>query len=112
MRAMLTEFEHKSGDEVIGSTIPKLTALLVALSDDLDRAQQKVIRRTWALFWLTLVLAIIGAAPTSCHLQARSVIAPCGRADSERAQHLATWVVVTPATARFTCTGFGRALPF
>jgi len=43
--------------------------LMVALAAELDQAQRKVVRLTWALFWLTVVLAGIGIAQlvASCH---------------------------------------------
>ncbi len=62
LRGLLANFESESGDIVIGRMIPELAAVIVALSEDLDKAQSKVVRLTWALFWLTLILAVIGAA--------------------------------------------------
>ena len=62
LRAMLPEFSKQSGDEVIGKMLPELAALMVTLADELDEAQRKVIRLTWALFWLTIALAGIGIA--------------------------------------------------
>jgi hypothetical protein len=62
LRALLNEFRGRSGDEAIGMMLPELGALMVALADELDQAQRKVVRLTWALFWLTVVLAGIGIA--------------------------------------------------
>ena len=62
LRALLRNFETESGDVVIGRMIPELASLMVALSEDLDKAQRKVVRLTWALFWLTLFLALVGIA--------------------------------------------------
>jgi hypothetical protein len=59
------EFENKSGDEVIGEMIPEFASLIVSLSSELDKAQRKVVKLTWALFWLTITLTVIGAAQLS-----------------------------------------------
>jgi len=69
LRALVNEFRGRSGDEVIGLMLPELGALMVALAEELDQAQRKVVRLTWALFWLTVVLAGIGVAQlvASCH---------------------------------------------
>ena len=61
LRSLLKNFETESGDVVIGKMIPEFAALIVKLSEELDAAQQKVVRLTWALFWLTAVLLAIGA---------------------------------------------------
>jgi len=62
LRALHKNFGTESGDVVIGRMIPEFAALMVVLSEDLDKAQQKVVRLTWALFWLTLFLAVVGVA--------------------------------------------------
>ncbi len=69
LQALVNEFRGRSGDEVIGLMLPELGALMVALAEELDQAQRKVVRLTWALFWLTIVLAGIGIAQlvASCH---------------------------------------------
>lgn len=61
LRSLLKGFERESGDVVIGKMIPEFAALLVQLSEELDSAQRKVVRLTWALFGLTAVLLVIGA---------------------------------------------------
>ena len=61
LRSLLKGFERESGDVVIGKMIPEFAALIVKLSEELDAAQRKVVRLTWALFWLTAVLLGIGA---------------------------------------------------
>ncbi len=69
LQALVNEFRGRSGDELIGLMLPELGALMVALAEELDQAQRKVVRLTWALFWLTIVLAGTGIAQlvTSCH---------------------------------------------
>ena len=62
LRALGENFKTESGDLVIGKMLPEFAALIVALSEDLDKAQRKVVRLTWGLFWLTLVLLIVGGA--------------------------------------------------
>ena len=62
LQGLLKQFETESGDVVIGKMIPEFAALIVALGQELDEAQRKVVRLTWALFWLTLILAVIGFA--------------------------------------------------
>jgi|SRR5713226_10364644 len=49
----------RSGDEVLIDMAPKFAALVVRLSADLDAAQRKVVRLTWALVWLTVVLLVV-----------------------------------------------------
>jgi hypothetical protein len=60
LRSLLGLFRSESGDEVIGKMIPEFAALIIQLSEELDAAQRKVVRLTWALFWLTAVLLVIG----------------------------------------------------
>jgi hypothetical protein len=60
LRSLVGLFKTESGDVVIGKMIPEFAALIVQLSDELDAAQRKVVRLTWALFWLTGVLLVIG----------------------------------------------------
>jgi len=62
LRALVSCFDTESGDVVIGKMLPELGSLIVTLSEELDSAQRKVVRLTWALFWLTLFLAFIGVA--------------------------------------------------
>ena len=62
LRALLKDFDKESGDVVIGRMIPEFASLIVALSEDLDKAQRKLVRFTRALIWLTVILALIGAA--------------------------------------------------
>jgi hypothetical protein len=50
--ALLSRFSNESGDVVIGRMIPEFAALIVQLSAELDAAQRKVVRLTWALFGL------------------------------------------------------------
>ena len=59
LRDLLSNFERESGDVVIGRMLPEFAALIVTLADDLDRAQHKVVKLTWALFGITVVLAVI-----------------------------------------------------
>ena len=61
LRSLVKAFEKESGDVVIGKMIPEFAALIVRLGEELDAAQRKVVRLTWALFWLTAVLLLIGA---------------------------------------------------
>jgi len=49
---------------------------MVALSDDLDKAQRSVVRLTWALLVLTLVLAVIGVAQFVATYQAPPIVPP------------------------------------
>jgi len=65
LHSLLDEFETESGDVVIGKMIPEFASLIITLSDQLDRAQRKVVNLTWALFGLTVILAFIGAAQLS-----------------------------------------------
>ena len=62
LNSLLKNFEKESGDVVIGKMIPVFAALIVHLGNELDVAQRKVVRLTWALFWLTAVLLVIGVA--------------------------------------------------
>ena len=62
LQALVSHFEKESGDVVIGKMLPELGALILTLSEELDSAQKKVVRLTWALFWLTLFLAVVGVA--------------------------------------------------
>ena len=60
LHSLVGEFAHKSGDEVIGQMLPELGSLIVTLSEELDSAQRKVIKLTWAMLWLAFIMAIIG----------------------------------------------------
>jgi hypothetical protein len=60
LRALHSKFETESGDVVLGRMIPEFAALVVALAEDLDRAQRKVVNLTWALFAVTVALVGIG----------------------------------------------------
>lgn len=62
LRALVKKFETESGDVVIGNMIPEIAALMVALSDELDKAQRRVVRLTWALLGLPLFLAVTSVA--------------------------------------------------
>ena len=62
LHSLVGEFEHASGDEVIGKMLPEIGSLMVALGEELDSAQRKVVRLTWALFWLTAILLVVGIA--------------------------------------------------
>ncbi|HQR61076.1 MAG TPA: hypothetical protein PLH03_06930 [Methylophilaceae bacterium] len=62
LKSLVTRFDSESGDVVIGKMLPELGALIVTLIKKLNSAQQKFVRLTWALFWLTLFLAVVGVA--------------------------------------------------
>lgn len=62
LRSLVKDFAKESGDVVIGKMLPEFASLIVKLSEELDSAQRKIVRLTWALFWLTLILSIIGIA--------------------------------------------------
>ena len=58
----------RPGSETVSRTMSRFAALLVVLSRQADEAtranialQQKVVRLTWGLFWLTLALTFVGA---------------------------------------------------
>lgn len=61
LRGLVIRFDKESGDVVIGKMLPELGSLIVTLSAELDSAQRKVVRLTWALLWLTLLLAFVEA---------------------------------------------------
>jgi hypothetical protein len=61
LHQLVNEFEKQSGDVVLGKMLPIFGSLIVSLSEEMDKAQQKVVKLTWALFWLTSVLLVIGA---------------------------------------------------
>ena len=51
---------NESEDVVIGKMLPEFAALIVQLGSELNAAQQKVVRLTRALFWLTTALVVVG----------------------------------------------------
>ena len=60
LRVLRSKFDFESGDIVLGRMIPEFAALVVALAEDLDKAQRKVVSLTWALFGVTVALGVIG----------------------------------------------------
>jgi hypothetical protein len=71
---LLTDIHDESldrdrpGSETVSRTMSRFAALLVVLSRQANQAtqanlklQEKVVRLTWGLFWLTLALTFVGA---------------------------------------------------
>jgi hypothetical protein len=56
------DFKSKSGDEVIGNMLPEFAELVVALNAEVDKAQKTMVRLTWAVTALTVIMLVIGAA--------------------------------------------------
>jgi hypothetical protein len=58
--AIQEEFKTQSGDVVIGKMLPELGALVVIISEELDKAQRTIVRLTWTTMVLTLLMAFVG----------------------------------------------------
>ncbi len=54
--------QRRSGDEVVIDMIPKFAALIVALGDDLNKANRTLLWLTVAITFLTVVLLCLTAA--------------------------------------------------
>ena len=62
LQSLVGEFKNESGDVVIGKMIPEFAALIVTLVSELDAAQKTMLRLTWAVIALTVVMLLVGVA--------------------------------------------------
>ena len=58
LHSLVGEFKSHSGDEVIGKMLPEFAELVVALGAKLDAAQRTMVRLTWAVIALTVILQL------------------------------------------------------
>ena len=62
LHSLVGEFKSHSGDEVIGKMLPEFAELVVALGAELDAAQRTMVRLTWAVIALAVIILGVGAA--------------------------------------------------
>ena len=62
LHALVGEFKSHSGDEVIGKMLPEFAELIVALGTELDAVQKTMVRLTWVVTVLTIIMLGVGAA--------------------------------------------------
>jgi hypothetical protein len=62
LNKLVENFKTQSGDVVIGTMIPEFAELVVSLNIELDKAQTTMVRLTWAVTALTLVMLAVGIA--------------------------------------------------
>lgn len=62
LHSLVDNFKNQSGDVVIGTMIPEFAELVVTLNNELDKAQTILLRLTWAVTALTVVMLFVGVA--------------------------------------------------